>query len=352
MFNGLSIERATAPPMDRPPNAGARQQRVFILGANGFVGRHVVSRLSADGTHLPVAGVRRLPQLMPRGVEMRICDGRDLQSIRAAMAGCDFAVNCVLGSSLTMLQTTANLFRAAGELSLKRVVEISSIAVHGSREGLVTENTLPDENAGPYARAKIRCERIVHRARHLYGIEAVVLRPGLVHGPGGDQWTRRIGALLRRRRIGDLGPNGDGTCNLISVAEVADAVVAALSRPLVDGRAFFLADPTPMTWNEYLDFFANAAAISPCARISNRTLLIETKLYAPPLKASQMLLAKMGLSSRLVADPIPPSLLRLFRQRVRFDSQPADDLLRFQRVPREQAIRQAAQWFTNAALPN
>jgi nucleoside-diphosphate-sugar epimerase len=268
-----------------------------------------------------------------------VCDATDPASVAQAAAGCAYAVNCVAGDAETMLAATRNLCAAPG---LRRIVHLSSMAVYGPATGLVEEAHALDGGGGWYGEAKIACEAMVARFTEAGG-EGVILRPGCIHGPNSEQWTTRIGRLLRHHRIGDLGPSGDGVCNLIFIDDVAAAVIAALQQPGAAGQAFNLADPNPGTWNAYFMAFARAIGATPVSRITGRWLKIE-KLLAIPLKIGEIVAARAKMS-RLAPDPIPGSLMGLWRQDIHLDHRKADALLAFPRTPPADAIATAAAWF-------
>src|SRR5207237_284416 len=116
------------------------------------------------------------------------------------------------------------------------------------------------------------------------GERAVVLRPGIVYGPGSAQWSERVARWLHAGRIGDLGACGDGYCNLVHVSDVCAATLKALGTRDAAGRAYNLGSPQPPTWNEYFVEYGRALGAVPVRRISRRRLRIETKILAPPLK--------------------------------------------------------------------
>jgi nucleoside-diphosphate-sugar epimerase len=312
-----------------------------VIGASGFVGRRVVEILStADGLR-PIAAARK--RGAAQGAEWRLCDATDEASLIAALEGAAYAVNCVAGDAASMVAATRHLCQAARRSGLQRIVHLSSMAVYGRATGLIEESHALDGEGGSYAHAKVACEGLLRDFVRAGG-DAVILRPGCIHGARSEQWTGRIGRLLRRHRIGDLGAAGDGLCNLVPVDDVAAAILAAIRKPGLAGEAFNLGDPDPGTWNDYFVRFGRAIGATPVRRVSARWLKLETKALAIPLKLGQIAAARTGLS-RFVPDPIPGSLLALWQQDIQLDHRKADSRLGFPRTPPEQALANAAAWF-------
>jgi nucleoside-diphosphate-sugar epimerase len=338
MANALTHDRSVG---DKPVSESLPKP-VIVIGANGFVGRQVVRALADTKVFRPIAARRRPPTApAANGIETRICDAGNPAAVAAALADAAGAVNCVAGSGETMLAATRNICAAAPPGC--RIIHLSSMAVYGAATGLIAESHAMASN-GWYGQAKIQCEAII-QGHVAGGGDAVILRPGCIHGPGSDQWSGRIARLLHRHRIGDLGAAGDGLCNLIAVNDIAAAVIAALTQPDIAGEVFNLGDPDPGTWNQYFMTLARAIGATPVRRISQRWLKIESKILAIPLKLGEK--AKLG---RFVPDPLPGSLLALWRQEIQLDHRKTDARLGFTRTRPEQAIKEAAEWIRKDVL--
>jgi nucleoside-diphosphate-sugar epimerase len=254
-------------------------------------------------------------------------DAADPLQTRRAMEGMDFVINAVGGAPARLRAVTASVCRATAATGA-RMVHISSMAVYGGATGLVAE-TAPLFAETAYAAAKISCEAEMAGfvAR---GMEGVILRPGVVYGPGSVQWTQRIGRLLRAGRLGDLGAAGEGFCNLLHERDLAAAAIAACLRPEAAGGIFNLASPAPPTWNDYFVALARALGATPVRRIGKRRLAFEAGVLAPALALGGRLAARLGADA--VPDPISPRLLQLFGQRIRLDPSRADAVLGFART--------------------
>jgi 2-alkyl-3-oxoalkanoate reductase len=295
--------------------------RVLVLGAGGFLGRRLVAALAASGWATPVAGVRR----RRGGAAERVLDATDAAQLAGALEGMDAVVNCVSGDPATIVEGAQALFAGPARL---RIVHLSSMAVYGDAIGRVDEDA-PLAGSDGYAGAKVEAEQL---ARARGGV--AVLRPGCIYGGGSPQWSRRIADLLRARRIGDLGANGDGCSNIVHVDDVVAAILALLRRPADEVIVLNLAMTDAPDWNDYFLAFARTLGAVPVARIPDWRLKAET-FAAVPLKLAER--------SRLpVPAAIPPSLARLWRQDIRLDTARANAVLGIDWTPLDRGLAEAA----------
>ena len=303
------------------------KQRIVVLGASGFIGRHIVSALAASDWAAPVAAGHLRASGDTTGVETLRVDARSETELSPVLAGAIGVVNCIAGSTGTIVDGARALFDITARMAAPpRVIHFSSMAVYGSAVGTVDETAELCGDLGPYSAAKVAAEALARSHRHV-----VSLRPGCVYGGGSPQWSERVARWLRAFRLGDLGPAGDGICNLVHIDDVVAATLRALRSPDAGGQAFNLAMSSSPTWNEYFVAYACALGAVPVRRISRLRLQLEGKLLAPPLKIAEILAHKAHLP--LPPPPVPPSLLRAFRQELRIDSRKAERVLGMQWTP-------------------
>jgi nucleoside-diphosphate-sugar epimerase len=308
-----------------PDSIDFSRKPVLVLGASGFIGSRVVAALSAHPAYRPVAASRRAT-----GSGLAL-DATDPVRLGSALRDVDYAINCIAGNDRVMVGATRALCDASRANPPRRIVHLSSMAVYGAATGVVREDQPAVSPVSGYGHAKIECERLIRRYVDDGG-DAVILRPTCVFGPGSTQWTTRLATLLKARRIGDLGPAGDGHCNLAFIDDVVAAIVASLQAPDVSGKAFNISSPAVLTWNEFLVKFAKALDATPVRRISARTLKVETKLLAPVRRIA-------GMAFRIPAtEAITPSLAGLWRQDIRIDSDAAEAALAPPRTPPDRMI--------------
>jgi nucleoside-diphosphate-sugar epimerase len=103
----------------------------------------------------------------------------------------------------------------------------------------------------------------MHREQHL---PLVIVRPGIVIGPGSTPWHPGVGRFLSETRL-DYWGDGHAPLPLVLVDDVAAALALALTATGIDGQTLLLTSTPLLTAREYV------AALAACthSRIDGRT---------------------------------------------------------------------------------
>ncbi len=247
--------------------------RVLVTGAAGFLGKAVIERLLAHGYTDIRCNVRRrtdirkfdeLAEQYPR-IRLEYCIGDlkyredaaqfvdGVQLIFHLAAGkkgtaADLFVNSVVASR--------NLLEAVGNSNPMRIVLVSSFGVYGvanlGRGARIDEHTALEskpEWRDHYSYSKLRQEQLFWEYQQRNGFELVVLRPGVIYGPGGSHFSNRVGLT-----VGD-GLLHFGANNLLPLSYVencAEAVVVAGSHQGTAGQVYNVHDDDLPTCRQYL----------------------------------------------------------------------------------------------------
>jgi nucleoside-diphosphate-sugar epimerase len=247
--------------------------RILVTGANGFIGSRVVRSLLARGFTNLVCVVRSSGGAMQAladefpAARIGVVTG-DLLSrdtCDTAAAGVEIVYHLAAGRGrsypaciLNSVVTTRNLLDAlVAQSSLKRFVNVSSLAVHSNeqipRRGELTEDSEIDsrlaERHDPYAYAKAKQDELVATYRLTHGLPYVTVRPGFVIGPDRPRIPGRVGSdtfgVFLHLGLGNEMP-------FTFVENCADAIVLAGLTPGVEGQVFIVVDDDRPTSQEYL----------------------------------------------------------------------------------------------------
>ena len=251
--------------------------KILVTGAGGFLGKAIVERLLAHGeTDLrcmlrDTSKARGLEEIASRYPEAKLefvtVNLRNLAEIGRAVAGCEIVIHAAAalkGSPAEMFMDSVvasrNLLEAVvNEVRPIRVVLVSSFGAMGvaeMRRGAMIDESTPlewhPEQRDVYSHSKLRQEQLFWEYREKYGFELVVLRPGVIYGPGGGHFSNRVGLSLFGRFL-HLG--GNNLLPLTYVDNCAEAIVVAALYPGANGQVYNVVDDDLVTSKQYLSLY-------------------------------------------------------------------------------------------------
>lgn len=317
-------------------------KKILVTGAGGFLGGWIVESFLLAG--VPVrAGIRSwngAVRLARRSAEMAICDVLSPRQLLDAMQGCAAVVHCAVGDDRVTVEGTRNVLSAAHRLGLKRVVHISSVAVYGKANGLLRESQARRSQGDPYARRKIAAERVCEEfaAR---GLPVVILRPSLVYGPFSQIWTVSFARRLHSGKWGTFGGRGEGTCNLVYVTDVVQAVERALRSENAPGETFHVNGADLITWNEYFERFNHALGGEPLPRLATWPMALKARLLSPVRRVGRYVLTRHASAVGRIhgGSPVAARSMRFTEQALQLT--PASEQMKLYGVEVEYAIDKA-----------
>lgn len=212
--------------------------KVFVLGGSGFVGGHLVRRLSAAG-HRVTVGTRYAPsarhlRIVPR-VTIRQCNPYDMESLTPILEGHDAVVNLVgilnergfggKGFHRAHVELVEKLIISCDAARVARLVQMSSI------------------NAGRgdshYLRSRGQAERLVNEAGSDGLLQTTILQPSVIFGPD-DSFISRFATLLKFSPVLPLARPRTRLAP-VYVDDVVEAIERVLMLEMQSGRTYELA---------------------------------------------------------------------------------------------------------------
>lgn len=176
------------------------ERRALVTGGAGFIGSHLVDELVRLGARVRVlddlsTGLRANLAHHESTVELMAGDLRDLDLCHRACEGVERVYHQgALGSVPRSMRDpatsiavnvsgTANLFTAARDAGVKRVVYASSSSVYGDHPELPKREGKEGATLSPYAMSKKMDEELADIFGRCFGLELVGLRYFNVYGP-------------------------------------------------------------------------------------------------------------------------------------------------------------------------
>lgn len=245
--------------------------KALVTGANGFLGRSILRRLLRDGVHVR-ALVRDGRTIDLAGVEVVEGDICDEAAIVAATSGVDWVIHAAARVATTgsweefaevNVRGTRRVIRCAVAANVQRIVHISSLSVYAvASDGVTITEEAPYESEadarGGYSRSKLAADRVALDAARR-GAPVVVLRPGLLYGPGKRPPVARQSFGLAGMKLLLATPHY--TLPMAYVDNVADAVLLAARCDAAVGQAFTVVDDN-VRQVDYLALYKTASGES------------------------------------------------------------------------------------------
>jgi nucleoside-diphosphate-sugar epimerase len=275
---------------------------VLVTGAAGFIGGWVTEALGAGGFEVR-AGTRsaapssRLSQLP---VDIVRCDIMDGGSLTEAMRGAQMVINCVrddANSDITV-EGTRRLISGALANGVRKIIHMSSVAVYGSAVGTITEDTQPVRTANRYAADKRAAEELC-RAAASADLNIIVVRPALVYGPSGEEWSARFIRAIVSGELRELGAAGEGTANLLYARDLGKFAAHLALAELPNYAVYNANGPELPTFNAYFDRLSHALGRGPLPPTGPPALGAGVKRQAR--RAGRFVLRRHGTKLRQLA---------------------------------------------------
>ncbi len=234
--------------------------RVFLTGASGFIGGHILRGLVEHGHHVTClargSSARALQALALPGVTVVEGEFTNPASWTAHVAGHDAVINTVgiiretPHARFDAVHTDAPiaLFDAAARAGARKVVQLSALGAD-------------DEAQSRYHLSKRAADR--HLAK--LDVPYVVLRPSFVYGPGDHSMTffQSLAALPVTPVPGD----GQYRVHPLHVTDLVRAVLLAVERDDLRDCAVDLGGGDPLTFDELLDLLARRIDNRPARKL-------------------------------------------------------------------------------------
>lgn len=291
--------------------------RVAVTGATGFIGSHVVERLlkAPKGTDV-VAVARSLPKLTRLShldharLRYAHADIRDRRSLIDVFRGCDVVVHTVCGSTgdqahrwSVTVEGTAAVLEAAARAGVRRIVNISTMAVYELAGRLILDERCPFRPVVlgdlSYGQQKLAAEQLVTQAAG-GPLEVVTIQPTIVYGPWGRNWT--LSPLEQLSGGHDALPSGSagyGICNAVHVHDVADAVIFLVGLPAADHLRLLVSGPEPVSWGKFYDAYRDVLGVPRPSHDGRTELATAVELYTSRVIVSTQRLGALGFHARI-----------------------------------------------------
>jgi len=262
-----------------------KREKVFVVGANGFIGRNLCATLKEKGYF--VRGAVRINARDVSGVDeyIQVGDINESTDWQEALAGVDTVIH--LAARVHVMDSrfrgndesggndrsggndklhafrkvnvlgTERLARMAAKAGVRRFIFISSVKVNGEGfEGAYTEKDIPVPQDA-YGISKMEAEQVLVSVAADTGFKTVVLRLPLVYG---------VGVKANFKNLIKLAGSGlplpfkgvNNRRSFLYLGNLVDAIVTCISHPLAAGETFMVSDGQDVSTPDLIKIIAYA----------------------------------------------------------------------------------------------
>ena len=243
--------------------------RVVVTGATGSLGQALLVRLKEDGYSVVGLGrsQHKIDQLRSQGYEMKHCDITNLQQVKDCISGSDIVIHCAafaapFGSKKKFFDTnvegTKNIFHAAKESSVSRIIAISSASIF---DGMNHDRPHGDKTPDRKFRPKHPCGASKYDAEMVCISNEkeswIGLRPRAVFGKGDQTLIPRLKKLIGKSHYTTIGA-GEALVDITCLSNFIDAVCLAIVAPTESlGQFYNISNGDPRAFRTIMETYTS-----------------------------------------------------------------------------------------------
>ncbi len=240
-------------------------RKIFITGANGFVGKNLLKVLDRLGI-TSVAGSRNLyGDIVAQSSWKSLLNDSDVVVHLAARVHVmeESESDPLVAFRKLNVDATMNLARAAKESGVKRFIYISSVKVNGevTLDVAFKASDLPNP-IDPYGISKMEAESSLMKLHEPGKFEVVIIRPPLVYGPGVKANFEKLFWLVKKDLPIPFG-RVKNKRSLVSVYNLCDLIIRCFDHPKASGETFLVSDDFDYSLKDLITLMAKTEGKFP-----------------------------------------------------------------------------------------
>jgi dihydroflavonol-4-reductase len=227
--------------------------RVFVTGATGFIGRHLMKRLVLDGYDIRclVRQRKAIDFLASQKIEVIQGEVTDRDTVLQGMIGCDALIHLANIYAMWLpdpsefarvnVDGTRIVMESAAQAIIQRVIYVSTVAVYGHpKDRPFSEDSQPGKQMlSRYGLTKAEANRLTWEIAKMHNMQLTVLYPGIVLGAGDDKASGQyIQDILFQRVPSTIFHRSEAV--YVYVEDVVESIIHSLTRPEAIGQRYLI----------------------------------------------------------------------------------------------------------------
>jgi farnesol dehydrogenase len=244
---------------------------ILVTGGTGFIGVHLVKRLSQLGHNLKLL-IRENSDITPfknfNNITYVKGDVTDIDSLNSSVNGVDLIYHLAAYTRMwardetifeeVNVNGTENIIKVALEKNLRLIYLSSFIALGATPTEPVDESFESEDGLYlDYAKTKFEAKQIIKNSIEK-GLNVTIFYPGIVYGPGDFNVFGQIVYDITRKKFLGCPGKGENVGNFVYVEDVIDGLVSVIDRNDLKGEDFILGGVN-IKFVEWLNLIAEIA---------------------------------------------------------------------------------------------
>jgi len=258
-------------------------RNVLVTGGAGFVPSHIVDALVARGAEVTAmdnlqAGLEDNLKASWGKITFLKADLRDADATRRAIDGQEYVFHLGANASVPNslrdtrydFQTNSvgslNVYEAAKDFGVKRVIYASSAAVYGEPRYVPTDENHPLEPTSFYGVSKLTAERLGMMYHKMHGMGFTAIRIFNTYGPRQPRYVLAdlIRKLMRNPNELEVLGTGEQVRDYSFVSDTAGAFIAAMENEDTNGEVYNISGGNPISIKQLVSIILKVMDIPGC----------------------------------------------------------------------------------------
>ena len=254
-------------------------KKVMVTGGGGFLGNAIIRKLVEQGQQVYNFSRHSYSELEALGVQQIQGDLSDQDAVEKGFSGMDLVYHVaakpgVWGTYQEYYKPnvlgTRNVIHACQKNKIQNLIYTSSPSVvftGEDMEGVDESVPYPEKTHTHYTKTKTIAEQAVREAAKQGSLNAIILRPHLIWGPGDPHIVPRV--IQRSQKLVRVG-NRNNLVDTIYIDNAADAHILAAKKleenPSLSGKVYFISQDDPIPMWDMINGILNAADLPPITK--------------------------------------------------------------------------------------